>query len=598
MRVGKYPGTGFHSSFGMASGTQGFGSGLLAARMRLRSGVLLVGLLAAGWALPIWVAMAQPSPGTSFPVAPAGRREIRSGELLDLGRLLPKLRVRAIREGEMVMGSPPDEQGRGQDELEHEVRLDRLFFISETECTYLQWEYLMGGPDPAAGGDPRRDLDDVAVASVNWEDAMEFCHRLTERMQFIGVSPGPHLVWSLPTEAQWEYACRAGGTEAYSVTGDEKVIRGSTNAWGLRGLHGGVMEWCLDWYGPYGADPLVAPTGPETGTHRVVRGGSDAMSFLRCRAASRGFIDPEERHRQVGFRMVLTLETGIPRVRALERWGGGRELMDRRRKEQVRLGAEADEADWMKLGLKGVPVAGHSLTVGGTGDVGVLVRWIPSGTFRMGSPASDVDRGSDELQRAVTLSRGFWMAETECTRGLWKRVMGTIPSELESGSMRLPMDEVSWEDAVEFCRRLTARHREDRVLDDQHEWRLPSEAEWEYACRAGTAKAHHGVLRLVGWYADNAEGVLHEVGGKLPNAWGLHDMHGNVLEWCRDWYLPVEGEELDPTGPDRGMFRVIRGGSWATGSKACRAATRTAMQPGIHYRGCGLRLVMSRVRRP
>jgi formylglycine-generating enzyme required for sulfatase activity len=196
--------------------------------------------------------------------------------------------------------------------------------------------------------------------------------------------------------------------------------------------------------------------------------------------------------------------------------------------------------------------------------------WCPPGEFIMGSPSSEADRGSDEAQVKVTLSKGFWMGKTEVTQAQWQALMGKNPSHFKGAN--LPVESVSWNDAQEFLKKI------DEVLAATDGWKtmLPTEAQWEYAARAGESWLYSGSDKLdeVAWYGDNSSDKTNSVGMKKANAWGLHDMSGNVTEWCRDWY----GEKLpggtDPQGAASGSFRVSRGGSWDNYAYNSRVAYR------------------------
>ena len=226
---------------------------------------------------------------------------------------------------------------------------------------------------------------------------------------------------------------------------------------------------------------------------------------------------------------------------------------------------------------------------------GLAVRWIPSGRFTMGSPSSEPDRGSDEVQHEVVLTRGFFLAETECTQGQWEMVMGRYPSSFK-GTER-PVEQVSWEEAEGYCRKLTAKQRAEGILADGWEWRLPTEGEWEYAARAGTAGARYGELDAIAWWSDNSGNETHSVSQKAANAWGLQDMIGNVWEWCSDWYgdYPT-GIVTDPMGPSSGSGRVFRGGGWGYGARRARSAGRYGIDPGRRLDYLGFRPALSSVR--
>ena len=228
---------------------------------------------------------------------------------------------------------------------------------------------------------------------------------------------------------------------------------------------------------------------------------------------------------------------------------------------------------------------------------GLAVRWIPSGRFTMGSPSSEPDRGSDEVQHEVVLTRGFFLAETECTQGQWEMVMGRYPSSFK-GTER-PVEQVSWEEAVEYCRKLTAKQRAEGILPEGWEWRLPTEAEWEYAARAGTTGPRYGELEAIAWFSGNSGSETHPVKQKAANVWGLHDMIGNVWEWCSDWSegYPT-GSVTNPTGPSSGSLRVFRGGSWFFGTGRARSADRFRDGAGRKYNiiRLGFRPALSSVR--
>ena len=227
--------------------------------------------------------------------------------------------------------------------------------------------------------------------------------------------------------------------------------------------------------------------------------------------------------------------------------------------------------------------------------VGLAVRWIPSGRFTMGSPSSEPDRYSDEVRHEAVLTRGFFLAETECTQGQWESVMGGNPSRFK-GSDR-PVEHVSWVEAVEYCRKLTAKQRAEGILAEGWEWRLPTEAEWEYAARAGTTGARYGELDTIAWHGGNSGSETHRVSQKAANAWGLQDMIGNVWEWCSDWSgdYPT-GSVTDPVGPSSGSDRVYRGGSWRLVAGYARSASRVRLGPGDRYHDLGFRPALSSVR--
>jgi len=208
-----------------------------------------------------------------------------------------------------------------------------------------------------------------------------------------------------------------------------------------------------------------------------------------------------------------------------------------------------------------------------TNPIGMKLNPIPPGEFMMGSPASEEGRGSDETQHRVKITKPFYLSAHEVTQAQYERVMGNNPSSSKGDTK--PVEKVSWHDAVAFCGKLSER--------EGVEYRLPTEAEWEYACRAGTSTAYSfgddaSGLGEYAWYRDNSSGTTHPVGEKLPNAWGLYDMHGNVFEWCQDWYGPYESLQVvsDPAGAVSGNRRVLRGGALGDLPRNVRAAYRNA----------------------
>jgi formylglycine-generating enzyme required for sulfatase activity len=227
------------------------------------------------------------------------------------------------------------------------------------------------------------------------------------------------------------------------------------------------------------------------------------------------------------------------------------------------------------------------------------LRWIEPGSFLMGSPEYEAERDDDETRHPVTLSEGFWLGETTVTQALWEAAMGENPSEFK-GAER-PVEQVSWEDAQRFFQTLNSE-RDDIGL------RLPSEAEWEYACRAGTIGPF--------WFGDNItsgqvnyDGNYPYAGGKageyreqtvevkaLPcNDWGLFQMHGNVWEWCQDWFDDYpQGPVIDPQGPYAGEERLLRGGSWINSGSFCRSANRVGYTPVNRANVTGFRLARGR----
>ncbi len=226
-----------------------------------------------------------------------------------------------------------------------------------------------------------------------------------------------------------------------------------------------------------------------------------------------------------------------------------------------------------------------------TRKTGIALRLVPAGSFIMGSPWSGSVTGGDEgSMHQVTLSRPMYVAKFEITQGQWKAVMGYNPSRFKDVGENAPVENVSWDDCQEFCRMLAKLEASQPTS-----FRLPTEAEWEYSCRAGTAEPYAGEIHWMGWYLGNGSGRTHQVGTKASNAWGLHDMHGNVQEWCQDWYREENPPEdvIDPLGPQSGFDRVLRSGSWYHVARLCSSFHRFWEKPAYRYDWSGFRIVMT-----
>jgi formylglycine-generating enzyme required for sulfatase activity len=261
-----------------------------------------------------------------------------------------------------------------------------------------------------------------------------------------------------------------------------------------------------------------------------------------------------------------------------------------------------------------------------TNSIGMKLVLIPNGTFMMGSPIDEEGRLEDEVQHQVTISQDYHLGVTEVTQGQYMKVMGNNPSnfqchqsyKVQGDSSNHPVEMVSSEDAIEFCKRLS------ELPEEKHAgrvYRLPTEAEWEYACRAGSTSKYsfgddEGQLCDYAWFSGNSNQKTNPVGQKKPNAWGLYDMHGNVLEWCADWYDDYPKQAVtDPVGPAEGVVpvdrvvreysqdvlfqvvrhvtRVNRGGSCGSGAASSRSAYRNCNAPRVRSPDKGFRVALS-----
>lgn len=289
------------------------------------------------------------------------------------------------------------------------------------------------------------------------------------------------------------------------------------------------------------------------------------------------------------------------------------------------------------------PIAGKAWQLSLNEKAILPMSWIPAGTFIMGSPETEAGRKPDESpQTTVTLTKGYWIGNTEVTIGEWKSVTGMNVRDkvnkllndttmydfmgkrmlirdfmhfdkndpdkvLANENDELPMYFVNWNEAMQFCKMLTSQERAAHRLPAGYEYTLPTEAQWEYACRAGTTSAIYGsTTDHIAWYGGNSfkdykgKGFGNPVTGsrnvatKLPNKWGMYDMLGNLWEWCYDWYGPYPGGQVkDPVGPAAGIYRVNRGGSFGSGSNDERSANRATNPPNEDSAWRGFRIVLS-----
>lgn len=482
-----------------------------------------------------------------------------------------------ISPGTFLMGDP---SGSDSDKATpaHKVRLSTGFWLGESVVTQAQWYAEMGSKPRKqlpVSGNAAADFQgaELPVENVNWYGAMDYCRKLTKQEHATGKLPAD-IDYRLPTEAEWEFACRAGTKGLYegdldamawysSNSGDRlhPVMTKRPNAWGLYDMHGNVYEWCLDWYDTYTSftqvDPVglkrVDPTGIEFIPPRVIRGGSWNSSAQYCRSTARLGSGPDYRYNFLGFRLAAVtsnrIHTDLPDADDGIALGGAEHRSGEERAVEI--------ANGIKLTL----------------------CWIPAGTFVMSSQVS------------VRISQGFWMAKTECTQKQWTALMS--PSYNRFQGENLPMDSVHWSDATRYCHVLTERQHFEGTLPSTMEYRLPTEAEWEYACRAGTEGQYAGDLDAMAWYASTGDDRTHPVGSKKANAWGLMDMYGNVSEWCADEFkdkLPGGTDPFVETGSLRPLFgfrrphpdpsgltgalRVARGGSWFSPAESCQSGAR------------------------
>ena len=577
--------------------------------------------------------------------------------------------------GTFTMGSPFEETGSAffDDETLHEVTLTRGFWLAETPTTQAQFQAVcVDNPSwfsaSGIGASEVRGLEtsDFPVESVSWNGCQDFLKLLNA---FDLLPPG--WTFRLPTEAEWERACRAGTQTAFSFgttidlgkanfngvavrnpTFDDPNLEGTEvcvkweaewrraealrlertsavrsyppNALGLYDMHGNVAEWVQDWYGPYPEGPQVDPTGPAKGRRRVLRGGSFMAGGDWARSAYRGSAQAKGDYIDRGFRLAVGPTVDSKR-------GATKKKSDAPPKKR-RSGPVPTPGSFLQSGETGgfrrweerakdnfdgawddspTPGARKSFVFNG---VEFAFRYCPPGTFGMGSLRQEIEF-LDLLSRppfnldyerrfVATLTNGFWLAETPTTRAQYAALTSKRTGKRAADA--LPVEAVAWDDAQAFCAKLN----DFNLLTPGWTFRLPTEAEWERACRAGSTGRRYVDFPLdeLAWTAANSGGRARPVGGKLGNAWGLFDMLGNVAEWTADVLAPYpRGAATDPfcsTEPQdksrerlakvfgRITKRVLRGGSYLSSPGQTRCAARKSKEQ--HSGRGGFRLVVGR----
>jgi formylglycine-generating enzyme required for sulfatase activity len=511
----------------------------------------------------------------------------------------------------------------GDERPPHTVTLTRGFWIGIAEVTAGQYRLFAGATGHPLPPQPAWSRDNHPVVNVSWDDAAGFCSWAGGR---------------LPSEAEWEYAARGGSDGKRFPAGDElthddanfagsggrdrfpdsaPVASFAPNGFGLYDVVGNVWEWCADWYGEatYGG-PATDPTGPASGTLRVLRGGSYNYQTRSLRLSDRGRSRPDRRAEFIGFRCVRDGEPSEPVAPAgkpLEATGpeqpprkigaGAPPAPDRTSgaapesaaKEQTAIEA----APAVEVGPTPTPARPAAPVGPPPGETSsfppaeATMAWIPPATVDIGCVKGDGECDGDEQPRhSVTFSRGFWVDVTEVTVGQYRAFASAaghaMPRQPEWSGDDHPVVNVSWYDAAAYCAWAGGR--------------LPSEAEWEYAARGGLEGAKFASGAHLDEDAANADGVAGAdrweksapVRSFPPNGFGLYDMAGNVWEWCADWYAPrtyAEEAVSDPQGPPDGSQRVVRGGSWTSNQWRMRLSYRFRLAPSDTSVTLGFRCV-------
>jgi len=441
--------------------------------------------------------------------------------------------------GNFRMGCSPGDGGcAGYDEdPAHRVTITKGFWLGKTPVTQAAYRRVTGkSPSTFEGAN-------LPVETIEWNEADSYCRAIGGR---------------LPTEAEWEYAARAGTTtERYGNIDDiawyrdnsekttHEVGKKQPNAFGLYDMLGNVWQWTADWYGVYLPQDAIDPQGPANGKHRSLRGGAFEGDDRGLRVSMRAVLGaPEHSDDTTGFRCVAESPAPSP-----------------------------------PAPVPPPPFAPGPVRVETNARDGQTYVQISAGSFQMGcSPGDRMCSDDEKPAHTVTIGQSFWLGQTPVTQTAYQRVTGQNPSKFQGAS--LPVETVNWGEADAYCRAIGGR--------------LPTEAEWEYAARAGTTAERYGNLDEIAWYRDNSDGKTHEVRQKQPNAAGLYDMLGNVSQWTADWYGPdiyTAATVSAPPGPATGSDRTMRGGAWWAYNHVVRASARSRAGPEFRSENTGFRCV-------
>ena len=428
------------------------------------------------------------------------------------------------------------------------------------------------------------------------------------------------------------------------------------NGFGLHDMSGNIFEWCDDWYGEnyYSNSQSADPAGPGQGTYRSLRGGSGYSDAGLCRSACRFCAEPDGRSRYCGFRPVLGLIESMVSKETNKAEGKRSEATDIKNSENEKINlnepiietlepsimdkSESEFADTGTDKLTGSAATGRenaendgyheqvlfsiekenkfkfykkdiNIAINLDNDVKIEMVLIPAGKFQMGSPFNkDYIWDAEDNIHMVSISKAFYICKYPVTWLQWKKLMSGVPGENRESMRKIPDEDnngdcpvnvVSWDECQDYLRKLNMIAESWYLQSDFGKFRLPTEAEWEYSCRAGTQSRFYWgddvdekEISGYAWYAENSNSKLHPVGQKNPNAFGLFDMSGNIWEWCNDFEgLYQSGSVTDPFGPDSGDRRVLRGGCGSSAAGHCRSASRNFDFPS-NRGGYGFRFVL------
>ena len=535
---------------------------------------------------------------------------------------------------------------------EHNVTLIHDFFIGQYEVTQNQYRTVMLGNNRALNATPSTGVyrGNQPVVNVSWNDVQIFLSRLNTMEQEHG-RLGNGWKYTLPTEAEWEYACRAGSSTSYAWGNDinsskanydagsdliEDVGQYPPNNWGLHDMHGNITEHVADWIGSYPSAAVTNPEGPAFGRYRVKRGGSFTFPAEGIRSATRLFDTPDKRFNNLGFRLAykfiqpdvydptIILSGGSNMSHSyFVNWADpGYQAHDARDGEITSSVLVTGTVDVNSTGIyilfyNITDAAGNEANATRTINVGMAsthtadlnstvhleMLWVQPGTFTMGSPTTETGRQSDrEEEHNVSLTKGFYLGKYEVTQSQYEAVMigntnsiSPTPSQWPNNPNR-PVEKISWFEIQIFLTRLNAQQSGN--FPAGWSYVLPTESQWEYACRAGTNTMYswgNGINATLTNYPLSGLGQTRDVGQYLANPWGFFDMHGNVWEWTADWYqaaYPTGNPVVNPSGPASGSERVLRGGAWGVVGTSLRSAARISNNPVVRGNGRGFRVAL------
>ncbi len=479
---------------------------------------------------------------------------------------------------------PPGKYFRGEGKSATLITLTQPLWVGKYEVTQHQYAAIMGS-NPSHFARPDKDAAFYPVECVSHVDAVKFC-------DIASANTGGEF--RLLTEAEWEYAYRA-GTRTKFHNGDsddklgeiahfagnnrkstEKIGSKAPNAFGLFDMSGNVWEWCLDYWTPaYDMRTTTDPIGPDAGQGCVTRGGSWASAIENCRSFNRGRDAETYGGSHLGFRIAWTSAARRTPPAPLDCSGPNG--------ADARTVVSAQKA-WAKF--LGEPSHERDFPLDKAGKVTVDMVLLPPGKYH---------RGDEKKPTLVTLTQPLWVGKYEVTQKQYEAVTGVNPSHFKKSGADAafyPVEKLSHLDAVKFCKIASEK--------TGTEFRLLWEAEWEYAYRAGTrtrfynGDANEKALEIAHCTENNFVSTA-KVGTKAPNAFGLFDMGGNVSEWCADaWEKDfVETRTIDPRGPAKGMIFVNRGNAWDSYCRTCNATARVLSAET--YAGCQIGLRLARV---